>query len=241
MKKCTGCNTSKDETEFHNRGGKRIGLRSVCKECTNSENRIREHNYKNVAKVTPVEKRCPMCDTVFLASNFYKSDTRLDGLKAICKKCSSKLSISWAKNNPDKRDERTYRWRASHLENWINYCREYEAREEVLKRRKSYKRSERGLEVGRAGTQRRRNRVRNLPATLTYEEWNDILKAQDNKCLGCGREFSDKLRPEQDHIIPISKGGGYVKENIQALCRSCNASKGDKLVPFITIGDYKWI
>ncbi len=32
-------------------------------------------------------------------------------------------------------------------------------------------------------------------------------------------------RLHQDHFIPLTKGGGYTKENIIPACRSCNASK----------------
>lgn len=36
----------------------------------------------------------------------------------------------------------------------------------------------------------------------------------------------------QDHILPVSKGGGLTQDNVQALCRSCNASKSDKHIDF---------
>lgn len=35
--------------------------------------------------------------------------------------------------------------------------------------------------------------------------------------------------PELDHIIPWAKGGEHSYSNTQCLCRSCNATKGDKL------------
>ena len=33
-----------------------------------------------------------------------------------------------------------------------------------------------------------------------------------------------------DHIIPLNKGGKTVPENLQVLCRKCNASKSDKIM-----------
>ena len=33
---------------------------------------------------------------------------------------------------------------------------------------------------------------------------------------------------EQEHFIPLSKGGGYSMGNIIPACRACNASKSDK-------------
>lgn len=43
------------------------------------------------------------------------------------------------------------------------------------------------------------------------------------RCRKCGRKTNDL---EIDHIIPIAKGGKTVYENLQTLCRRCNARKG---------------
>lgn len=63
----------------------------------------------------------------------------------------------------------------------------------------------------------------------TYGEW-ETLKAQYNyTCPMCLKKEPD-VRLTQDHIIPVSKGGSNNIENIQPLCRSCNSSKGAKLI-----------
>lgn len=36
-----------------------------------------------------------------------------------------------------------------------------------------------------------------------------------------------------EHVIPVSRGGKHVCENIVAACGSCNSSKNDKLI-------YEW-
>ncbi|MBQ9981661.1 MAG: HNH endonuclease [Oscillospiraceae bacterium] len=46
------------------------------------------------------------------------------------------------------------------------------------------------------------------------------------KCVHCGHSFR-KDDIEIDHIIPQSRGGGDNINNLQCLCRSCNASKGN--------------
>jgi len=66
-------------------------------------------------------------------------------------------------------------------------------------------------------------------ATLTLEQWNKILSNQGNKCAMCGKKFSYSLIPEKDHIVPLSKGGSLTFENVQALCKSCNSSKSNKI------------
>jgi hypothetical protein len=45
------------------------------------------------------------------------------------------------------------------------------------------------------------------------------------KCIRCATPVGDL---SGDHIIPTSKGGPLGAENYMPLCRSCNASKGDR-------------
>ena len=57
--------------------------------------------------------------------------------------------------------------------------------------------------------------------THTKIEWEN-MKSFFNECLMCGN--NDNL--VKDHIKPIYQGGSDSIDNIQPLCRSCNASKG---------------
>jgi 5-methylcytosine-specific restriction endonuclease McrA len=66
--------------------------------------------------------------------------------------------------------------------------------------------------------------------TLTNEEWLNILKEFKYKCAYCGIEFDENILPEKDHIIPRSKGGYNIKENIIPSCRYCNSKKHNKIL-----------
>lgn len=58
------------------------------------------------------------------------------------------------------------------------------------------------------------------------------IKERDNyKCMTCGVSTSAEphLLLEVDHIIPVSKGGLSVPENLQTLCWRCNRSKGARV------------
>lgn len=48
------------------------------------------------------------------------------------------------------------------------------------------------------------------------------------KCACCGKIFTDRRFLQIDHIKPLNNGGLTVPENLQVLCRSCNAKKSDK-------------
>lgn len=52
-----------------------------------------------------------------------------------------------------------------------------------------------------------------------------VLTRDGSKCVKCGK--TEKL--EIDHIIPVSKGGKGVLENLQTLCVSCNRSKRNRV------------
>jgi hypothetical protein len=65
----------------------------------------------------------------------------------------------------------------------------------------------------------------------THGEW-ELLKAQYNwTCPACRRQEPD-IKLTEDHVVPLSKGGGDNIENIQPLCGSCNCKKHDKIITY---------
>lgn len=55
----------------------------------------------------------------------------------------------------------------------------------------------------------------------------NIYRRDRNTCQFCGKKFpTDELT--LDHVMPKSKGGQMVWENIVLACASCNNKKGDK-------------
>lgn len=73
--------------------------------------------------------------------------------------------------------------------------------------------------------QLRRHRTANLPHTLTIAEWREILNEYNHCCAYCGKPGQ---RFTQEHKMPVSRGGGYTRENIVPACRSCNSQKHNK-------------
>lgn len=56
----------------------------------------------------------------------------------------------------------------------------------------------------------------------------DILKRDGFRCVICGRSADDGIKLHVDHILPVSKGGKTVPNNLRTLCDSCNLGKSDK-------------
>lgn len=66
-----------------------------------------------------------------------------------------------------------------------------------------------------------RKQQRRAAGSLTLEQWFKICKLFDNSCAYCG----SRLNIEQEHIVPVSKGGKTSFGNIIPACGSCNRSK----------------
>ena len=50
------------------------------------------------------------------------------------------------------------------------------------------------------------------------------------ECAACKMTSHNRIPFQIDHIIPLNKGGKTISENLQVLCRKCNASKSDKVM-----------
>lgn len=68
-------------------------------------------------------------------------------------------------------------------------------------------------------------------ALMTSKLRQSIKKRDGFACKKCGVsvEHEPNLLLEIDHIIPVSKGGLTVEDNLQTLCWRCNRSKGAKI------------
>lgn len=81
-------------------------------------------------------------------------------------------------------------------------------------------------------TARRRTRLKNLPSSLTQEQWLFSLYYFNYRCAVCGKPFKE-TKCSLDHWYPISKQNspGHVVTNVVPLCmgkNGCNNKKGNK-------------
>lgn len=68
---------------------------------------------------------------------------------------------------------------------------------------------------------------------LMTKKLREFIKTRDNfTCCSCGNSIhlEPNLLLEIDHIVPVSKGGCTVEDNLQTLCWKCNRSKSDKII-----------
>jgi len=65
----------------------------------------------------------------------------------------------------------------------------------------------------------------------TFGEW-ELLKKQYNNTCPCCHKSEPKINLTEDHVIPLSKGGSDLIENIQPLCLGCNIKKHTKIIKY---------
>ena len=92
-------------------------------------------------------------------------------------------------------------------------------KEKIKKQRKEY--SKKNRDAINIDKQKRRTLKRELPATLTKEQWKNIKNDFNNSCAYCG----EKKKLAQEHFIALSKKGEYTHNNIIPACMICNSSK----------------
>jgi hypothetical protein len=68
--------------------------------------------------------------------------------------------------------------------------------------------------------------TRGMSLSLRY----DVLKRDNFRCVSCGRSPATEpdIKLHIDHIVPWSKGGETVIDNLQSLCSRCNIGKSNK-------------
>jgi len=112
-----------------------------------------------------------------------------------------------------------------YYQRWAEKIGNKKCQEIVNRAGRKYGKTEKGKIARKNGKAKRRSYLE-YAGKFTLQEWEDKLKEFNYKCAFCGQ----KGKLESDHIIPISKGGENTINNIQPLCRSCNAKKNSKIL-----------
>lgn len=227
-KKCNFCGETKQFDLFH-RGNK-------CKECHKKYKAAEYQKNKEKILIKCKEYRNKNIDKVRARRKEYYAKTR-DESKAKSQKWyydnqekvkvwssqyykdntekKKEYSKWWQKENPDKVKERNKRW-------------EQRNPEKVAERHKrwSLQNPEKRRVISKNSNYKRK---RSVSGKFTSDEWIELCGRYDNKCLCCGRQDAVLT---VDHVIPISKGGSNIIDNIQPLCLSCNSKKHVKIIDF---------
>lgn len=208
------------------------GWQSRCKSCHHS--RKSYSPVKNRLELQGRECRlvaiaCTKCGVVYPLDekHFPKDCAKVIGFSSWCRKCFVKDSDKWAKENPEKRKKQTSIYKRKHRE--ILRLRKLEYRhknpESARKTRKQWEKA--NPERLRARDRRRRVRKMAAEGFHTVEETRQLYTEQQGLCFHCKADISAYY--EEDHWIPLSRGGNDDISNIRLLCFNCNRTKSNKL------------
>ena len=215
MKTCSRCKQSKSRTEFGKRTRNRDGLQFFCKVCAKLE------RDSNADRRRDDDRRRYQENRDYFIAKSSKSQYKSRGTE-LPEKYKKLL-----KPKPEK-GVQTY---SDVLE--YSKLRKRKYKDKYKKEYKEWASTERGKLLNVLKSQRRRARVKELPNTLRPSEVAELFSHQQGRCAKCQVEFTHTCKYEIDHIVPVILGGGLTKDNVQLLCRGCNASKGTRIVRYI--------
>lgn len=150
----------------------------------------------------------------------------------------------WAEANPEKNREKTLRWREKNLE-WFRAQNREAARlkriENPEKAREKNRETRRRLWSTNPEKAREQDRARHARRVARRggttacrprgapDGWaGQLLDFQGERCAYC-RDPLPERGWHLEHVVPLSRGGEHVWENVVASCLRCNMIKGAKL------------
>lgn len=233
FKYCNLCGEKKPEANFYRRS-KDGTLASVCRECMSRTRRVPDDKRKFPPSPKPqvgAPKVCKGCGVEKPWADYY-IDARNGGRPhSFCKPClREKRRIVRAERRPTEQQKEWMReygraFYQKHKEKVLVRSRAWYERnkESVNARARAWQKSH---PEHNAATQAKRRAKAREEDSHTPEDIRDLMRLQRSKCAVCGEKIAKRFHV--DHIVPLSRGGGNERANIQLLCPTCNLRKSAK-------------
>lgn len=232
-------------------GGLFMNETKVCKKCKQEKSLTPDYFYKRTRESDGYQPRCKECVNQINKERYERDREKLIEKKRTYYAENKELFAESAKKSREKHKEknliRAKEYRENNKESlkagqkkcyeqnkehYKQYKREwyFANKERLLDYRSNW--GKENKDKDRAHKQKYKAKMKQLPYTLTIDEWNNIKEHFSNECAYCGmteEEHSSKWSEQlhQEHFIPLSSGGEYTSNNIIPACKSCNCSKND--------------
>jgi len=198
----------------------KYGRRSKCNKCRAQEEKDRRITHpptekqrkaarartKEWARVNPERARANALKTYLANPERAKASAR-----------------AWQNRNPEKVKAAKYDWVTRNRSVTREYARQWQANNREL-----YHEIQKKWRAENQTYWRIRDAsLRKVTSNFTLAQWLEVLEEFGHRCAYCLR--GDR-KLTMDHVIPVSKGGEHVRENIVTACKSCNSKKKDRSI-----------
>jgi hypothetical protein len=247
---CEGCRNELRAEAFYLKDG-RINS-TLCKRCTVADNKLRrenpdQHRQVKDARVKAREeakaalegqvlaKPCSQCRVEKNLREFRETERGLYGRSSWCRVCERQYTRDWTdEHREDHNAKRRATWSAKdwtpeEREAAAKRSREWYANPENKERHDQwfYRWAKENNQAINAINQKRRARKLAADATLTSNEWLQVLDYFNRSCAYC---LSSSEEMTMDHMVPLSRGGTHTADNVVPACRFCNSRKGTRSI-----------
>lgn len=241
IKRCSRCNEFKPSSAFYTDITAANGLSSQCRECTLRG--LKEKLGRPKFVFPDGHRRCKQCKGVKPQSEFPPNR----GKKSKCLEClagnKEKMHAEAMARSAEVRlraRERTKEYHRVHREELRQKGKDYykenqdrlkaqaveyywENRASALAQKKKW--AKENIDVIRKKARQRAIIENGLPGSYSEQQWQTLCEMFNKRCPSCGKHRKLTV----DHIIPITRdGSSNWITNIQPLCLSCNAAKGNR-------------
>jgi len=213
MKKCKKCGIEKPATiEYFIKSNSIRGIEATCRECHNAYNKAYRESHKE--HISAYGKAYAKDNKEYIKAYLLDNKEHIAAMaKRYNKIHEQEVSVKRSVYRQANKSEVTGKERA-----WYKTHKESIA--STQKKYAQNNRAKRNTDHNNYMAKRRE-----LPCTLTTEQWGYIKEYLNNRCAYCGEE-----KPlAQDHFYPLSLGGEFTISNIICACKNCNSSKGPKI------------
>ena len=205
-KTCTQCLIKKPIDQFaNNKACKYDGKKAKCKMCISENYKAYRNNPKNKAQIKANRKR------------WYEEN----------KESEIQKSLDWLKANPDKVKTSRDKYSAKHREKLNKKAKAYRLANIEKVNRKDQERTR----IYRA---KKANAVSDGHTIAELQQYWEDKNIDPKLCTYCDAwhtEWGHNWKWSQgDHVVPLDKGGTDCMDNLMPCCRTCNSSKGSKLL-----------
>lgn len=186
-----------------------------------------------------VIRKCRCCGGTFPETLDYFSYSIRDGFNTQCKECRKKYRAAqylvrnerYAKD-PTFRERRLAQWLSSYQVNKEKHRaqqKKYRSDLDVADRNRKRAREWQIANPDRVNMNinNRRSRFLGAIGKITSHDVSKALETQKCRCFYCGCDVSGGVHTV-DHLIPLSRGGTNLPDNIAIACKKCNTVKGAK-------------